>query len=69
MRDFHRRQMALVRSAGATMVRLRHAGTKHPRLIFRLGDVDHVMPVSGTPSDWRAGRKAMAQLRRVLRAT
>jgi hypothetical protein len=39
----------------------RHAGTKHPRLIFRLGDVDHVMPVSGTPSDWGAGRKAMAR--------
>jgi hypothetical protein len=67
MRPHHRELVDHLRAAGAARVRLIHASTRHPRIIFSWQGVEHSMPVAGSPSDWRATRQAIAALRRMLR--
>jgi hypothetical protein len=68
MRPYHRALVAYLRHAGATGVRLEHAGKRHPRIVFGWRGTAHTIPVAGSPSDYRATRQAIGALRRRLRA-
>jgi hypothetical protein len=67
MRDHHRRQIAFLRSVGASDVKILHNGGRHPRLRFAWRGIEHSIPVALSPSDYRATRQAIAALRRLLR--
>lgn len=58
--------VSLLRAAGVEDIRTRR-GAKHIRLAYSVRGQDLVTFVSISPSDWRARRNVMAQLRRTLR--
>jgi hypothetical protein len=66
MRPHYRHIMAQLRAIGATRVRVRHHGTKHPRVIFEFEGMTHFVVVPGTPSDHRGTASQVSALRRRL---
>jgi hypothetical protein len=50
---------------GVVVVR-REQGRKHQRLYVRFGETERYISYSTSPSDWRAGYKHMADVRRTL---
>ena len=54
------------REMGAEDLRIEQGG-KHPRVVGRIGEHRFMYVVSGSSSDWRAGRNALCGLRRLLR--
>src|SRR5205085_3364226 len=69
MREHHRRVADFLRSVGASHVEISHRGTRHPRLKFNFGGLEHCVPISGTPGDWRSTRQCIAELKRRIEGT
>ena len=57
--------LKVARAMGARDVRLEWGG-KHPRLIGQIQERRFMYVFSNAASDWRAGRNALAGLRRLL---
>ena len=58
--------MAVIASVGGVVDR--HQYGKHHKIYWRIGEKQFVTSVSKTPSDWRAERNKIAQIKALARA-
>jgi hypothetical protein len=63
MREHQRRITDWLRRQGARRIRITGGG-KHLKLNFLLGGASYRTPIANTPSDYRATRNALCDLRR-----
>jgi len=66
MREFHRDLMRFITGLGGESARIEKGSGKHPRLLFVWGGSEYSRVIPWSPSDRRALRNAMADVRRML---